>query len=418
MDRAANRLGVSRDEGRLDAVGLFASSPIPLEVVSGLGMTGQLLVRTPGATAEAVSRLLGHNPSVAYFEPNTIVTTAQVPNDPYYGFLWAMDNTGVFGGTPDADIDAPEAWDLTRGSPDTVVGVIDSGVDYTHPDLAANIWTNPGEIAGNRIDDDGDGFVDDVHGYDFINNDGDPMDDFEHGTHVAGTIAATGNNGQGVTGVNWTSSVMAIKCFDATGRGAIATAVQAVNYATLMHNRGVNVRVTNNSWGSATYDPALYNAIRSSGDAGMLFIAAAGNGGQDGIGDNNDLYPNYPASYNLPNIIAVAATDQSDRLATFSNYGPTSVDLAAPGVDIWSTVPGGFYDILSGTSMAAPHVAGVAALAWSLNRSATATQVRDAILGGVDRLSSLNGKVATEGASMPAAPWTCSGHRSRSAISR
>ncbi|NOZ22190.1 MAG: S8 family serine peptidase [Planctomycetes bacterium] len=370
-----------------ETAGVLANDVANFQVVSGLGMAGQILVQTSGMSATAVSDWLSYNTNVAYFEPDRVLTAAAIPNDPNFSQLWGL-NSGA-----DHDIDAPEAWDVTTGSRSIVVGIIDTGVDYTHPDLAANIWTNPGEIAGNGRDDDGNGFVDDVHGYDFANNDGNPMDDNSHGTHVAGTIGAVGNDGRGVVGVNWTTSIMALKFLDRNGSGSDEDAIRAINYATMMKTTyGVNIRVTNNSWGGGGYSQALYDSIAASGQADMLFIAAAGNSG-----GNNDSRPEYPASFDLDCIISVAATDSSDRLASFSCYGANSVDLAAPGVNIYSTVPGGSYDSYDGTSMATPHVTGVAALAWSAAPDATAAQIRDAILAGVDRVSALNGKVATGG---------------------
>jgi subtilisin family serine protease/glutamine cyclotransferase len=373
---------------------ILETNAIDVRVVRGLGMVGMVTIEVQaGADLEAVEDWLSSNTAVAYFEPNAIVTASVVPNDPSFNQLWGMNNTGQTGGKVDADIDAPEAWDVAKGSSSIVVGIIDTGVDYTHPDLAANIWTNPGEIAGNGIDDDHNGFVDDVHGYDFVNNDGDPMDDHYHGTHVAGTIAAVGNNGVGVAGVNWSSSIMALKFLDSQGGGTNDNAVRAVNYATMMRTTyGVNIRVTNNSWGGGTYSSALYNAIAANRDAGILFVAAAGN---DSV--NNDSSPHYPSNYDLDNIIAVAATDSNDSLASFSCYGPTSVDLAAPGVNIYSTSPGNSYRTLSGTSMATPHVTGTVALAWSTSPNATAAQVRNAILAGVDPIASLTGKMVTGG---------------------
>jgi subtilisin family serine protease len=381
------------------ATGLFATAPFPVQVVEGLGMAGSLLVFIPNAQAGAVQLWSSTQSAFATFEPNEIVhADATTPNDPNYPQQWGLNNTGQTGGTPDADIDAPEAWDLSTGSRNVVVAEIDTGVDYTHPDLAANIWTNPGEIPGDGIDNDGNGFVDDVHGYDFVNNDGDPMDDNGHGTHVAGIMAAVGNNSTGVVGVNWTSSIMALKFLNAGGMGSDSDAVRAVNYATMMKTTyGVNVELTNNSWGGGGFVQDLYNAINASGNAGMLFVAAAGNGGSDGIGDNNDVTPFYPASYDLDNIISVAATDARDTRASFSNYGATSVDLAAPGVTIYSTLRSGGYGYLSGTSMATPYVSGVAALGWSTAPTATAAQVRSAIFAGVDPIPSLSGVVATGG---------------------
>jgi subtilisin family serine protease len=210
-----------------------------------------------------------------------------------------------------------------------MVGVIDTGIDYNHPDLAANVWTNPLEIPGNGIDDDGNGYVDDVHGYDFVNRDGDPMDDHGHGTHVAGTIAAVANNGIGVAGVSWHAKVMALKFLDAGGSGWVSDAVEALNYATDM-----GAKITNNSWGGGEYSTALRDAIAAANSAGAVFVAAAGNSA-----NNNDATPFYPAGYEGPNVIAVAATDASDTLAVFSNFGRNTVQLGAPGVGIYSTVP-------------------------------------------------------------------------------
>ena len=376
------------------ATALLSTSELDFEIVSGLGMRGQLLLRTTGASSDLVQDWLASNDSVAYFEPNLVLPMVdQVPDDSSFANLWGLHNTGQSGGTVDADIDAPEAWELATGSAGIVTAVIDTGVDYTHADLAANIWVNPGEIAGNGIDDDGNGFVDDVHGYDFVNNDGDPMDDNSHGTHVAGTIAGVGNNGTGVAGVNWTSSIMALKFLDASGSGSTADAVLALNYLTLMRTTyGVDVRLSNNSWGGGGYSQSMYDAIAANGAAGILFVAAAGNSA-----DNNDVTPHYPANYNLDNVISVAATDRNDDLASFSCYGATTVDLAAPGVSIYSTVPGGSYSSYSGTSMATPHVSGVAALAWSLSPDATVSRIRDVLLQGTDPIAALDGRMTTGG---------------------
>ena len=375
-------------------VGLLDGDPFQTQVVRGLGLQGMVLVATePDANPTTVEAWLQDNPHVAYYEPDSILVTQTVPNDAEFDRLWGLHNTGQTGGTVDADIDAPEAWDLATGSGSIVVGIIDTGIDYDHSDLAANVWTNPAEVPGNGVDDDGNGFVDDVHGYDFANNDGDPMDDNGHGTHVAGTIAGVGDNGQGVTGVNWNGSVMALKFLDAEGNGFTSAAVEAVNYATMMSTvYGVDLRVTNNSWGGGGLSQALYDAVEASGEAGILFVAAAGNDYID-----NDVEPHYPSSYDLPNVLAVAATDHNDNLALFSNYGASSVDLGAPGTDIYSTLPGGGYGSYSGSSMATPHVAGAAALAWASAPNATIEQVRNAILDGVDPVASLSGVVATGG---------------------
>ncbi len=376
-----------------DTAELLAGDGVQFQVIRGLGLAGQVLLRSSGASADDVAGWLQSSPCVAAYELDVMQEIQATPNDPGYSSLWGLRNTGQVGGHAGADIDAEAAWEISTGSRDIVVGVIDTGVNYNHPDLRDNMWRNPGEIAGNGLDDDRNGFVDDVFGYDFVNNDGDPMDDHGHGSHCAGTIGATGDNGMGVAGVNWSSSIMALKFLSASGRGYISDAVRAVNYATMMRAQyGVNVRVTNNSWGGGGYSSAMAGAIQASNHAGILFVAAAGNSGSD-----NDRWGHYPSSYNLPNVLAVAATDPSDNLASFSCYGATSVDLAAPGVWIYSTVANSGYSWYSGTSMATPHVAGVAALGWSVAPEATVAEMRAAILEGVEPLPSLAGKVVTGG---------------------
>ncbi len=374
--------------------GLFAGEQYQVEVIGGLGLVGQVLIRVAGAGFEEAAAWLATNPNLAYYEPNVVTPLASLPNDPQFNLLWGLHNTGqtVGGqtGTAGADIDALEAWQITTGSSRVVVAVIDTGVDYTHPDLARNIWVNPGEIPGNGIDDDGNGFIDDYFGWDFANNDNNPLDDHGHGTHVAGIIGAVANNGLGVSGAAWSVSIMPIKFLAANGSGSLDNAIRAINYVTMMRNRGVDVRISNNSWGGGGYYQSLYDAIAAHNRAGIMFVAAAGNNAR-----NTDLTPNYPSCYNLENIISVAATDNRDNLAVFSNYGVVSVDLAAPGVNIYSTKPGGGYQFLSGTSMAAPYVSAVAALAWSVAPNATVAEVRNALLGGADRIPSLAGKVAS-----------------------
>ena len=364
-----------------------------------LGDDGLVLVQTPKALTHGKAKeKLQKLPGFKLLEPDFALWGQATANDTYYAaHQWALNNTGQLGGTPGADIDAPAAWDVTRGNKGVVVGVIDSGVDYAHPDLAANVWTNPGETAGDGVDNDGNGYVDDVRGWDFYNNDNNPADDNGHGTHVAGTIVATPNNGVGVAGVA-DASVLPLKFLGADGSGSSSGALAAVNYATkLRRDYGVNVRVTNNSWGGGGFSQAMSDAIRAGGDAGILFVAAAGNGGPDGVGDDTDVAPEYPAAYNQPAVLSVAATDSADRLASFSNYGSANVDLAAPGVDIASTWTGGGYSYSNGTSMATPHVAGAAALAFAFRPGATVGQVRAALLNGVDKVSTLAGKVATGG---------------------
>jgi len=371
---------------------LQQSAALGLQVVEGLGLPGQLLVRATAAVG-TVEQSFTANVGIVAFSRNGTTQVSTVPNDPSFTTLYGLNNVGQTGGTTDADIDAPEAWNVTTGSSATIVAVIDTGIDYTHPDLAANIWTNPGEIAGNGVDDDHNGFVDDVHGYDFVNNDGDPMDDHSHGTHVSGTIGAVGNNGTGIAGVNWNVSLMALKFLDASGSGSTADAIRAINYATMMRTTyGVNVRVTSNSWSGGSYEVGMLDAINAGGSAGIMFVAAAGNSAT-----NTDASPSYPAAYDSPAIVSVAATDSTDSLAWFSNYGATSVDLAAPGVDIYSTLPGNRYGTMSGTSMATPHVAGVAALALAVDPSLSVAQLKSRLLDNVDPVASLLGKTVSGG---------------------
>jgi subtilisin family serine protease len=355
---------------------LLAGGGIQFQAICGLGIVGQVLIRSSGASLGTVEKWLVSDSDVAAFEEDAVRQIEATSNDPSLSQLWGM-----------SKIDAYSAWNLTTGNTTNrvVVAEIDTGVDYTHRDLAANIWTNPN--AGR------DGFGNDLHGYDFANNDSDPMDDNGHGTHVAGTIGAVGNNGTGIVGVNWAVSIMPLKFMTSTGSGYLSDAIRAINYVTMERTQyGVNVRVINASWGGGAYSAAMQTAIQAAGNAGILFVVAAGNDAA-----NNDVNPHYPSGYNSPNIVAVAATDQNDRLASFSCYGATSVDLAAPGVSIYSTLPGNKYGRLSGTSMATPHVAGAAALAFALDPTATVAEVRNALLQGVDRLSSLTGKVASGG---------------------
>jgi subtilisin family serine protease/PKD repeat protein len=349
-----------------------------------------------GADLRKVRAALLRNPRVEAVEYNDEVRVALTPNDPRYPELWGLNNIGQTGGRVDADLDAPEAWDVQTGSQNVVVAVIDTGVDYTHPDLAANIWTNPGEIPGNGIDDDGNGYVDDVHGYDFCNADNDPRDDHGHGTHVAGTIAAVGNNGVGVTGVSWSARIMAVKFLCAGGSGTTSAAISAVLYAADM-----DAKVMNNSWGGGGFNTALLDAITTADQAGALFVAAAGNNGAD-----NDLTPHYPSSYEAPNVLAVAATDLNDARAFFSNYGATSVHLGAPGASILSSVPPAGdpccsdpsgYKLLNGTSMATPHVSGAAALAFAQFPGITHHQAKLRLMSGADPVPALAGITVTGG---------------------
>lgn len=344
----------------------------------------------------AIAELKKEAATFAVAEPDYIVQPSLTPNDSSFSGLWGMNNTGQSGGKSDADIDAVEAWQTAHpaSGASVVVGVIDTGIDYNHPDLAANIWINTDEIAGNGIDDDGNGYVDDRHGWDFANNDNDPMDDHFHGTHVAGTIGAIGNNAAGVAGVVWTPKLMPLK-FLGTNGGTLSDAIEAIDYATAN-----GCRLTNNSWGGGGWSQSLSNAIQRAENSGVLFVAAAGNSALD-IDEN----PSYPAAYPQPIILSVASSTHTDTLSNFSNFGVKNVDVAAPGSGILSTFPTTMtgvmseygmpanYATISGTSMAAPHVAGLAALLWSHQPGLSAATVKSRIMTRGDLIPTLSTSV-------------------------
>ncbi|MGI9107260.1 MAG: S8 family serine peptidase [Pyrinomonadaceae bacterium] len=360
-----------------------------VELVAGL----RLARVAPAETLPALAAFRARG-DVLYAEPNYRRYRTAVPDDPRYTELWGLHNTGQSSGLAGADIKAEQAWNTTTGSRDFVVAVIDEGIDVSHQDLAANIWRNPAEIPSNGRDDDGNGFVDDYHGYDFFHNDASVYDGpgtntdnstvDRHGTHVAGTIGAVGNNGTGVSGVNWQTSLMSLK-FLGPEDGSSADAIRAYSYARMMRERwhstggaqGANIRVTNNSYGGGGFSQAEVDGIRALNDAGILFVAAAGNEAED-----SDIMPGFPASYDLPNVVSVAALDRSNNLSTFSNRGARTVHLAAPGASILSTTPGNTYNYLSGTSMASPHVAGTAALVLAVHPEFSVTRLRAALLFG------------------------------------
>lgn len=349
------------------------------------------------SVAEAVESYES-SPEVEYAEPDYLLYAQEQPNDPDFSKMYNLKNTGQYRGTIDSDIDATEAWDATTGDPGTTVAVIDSGVDINHPDLRSNIWTNHDEIPDNAVDDDKNGYVDDVHGWDFVNNDAGLFDGSGdgHGTHVAGIIAAEGNNLVGVTGINWRAEIMPLK-FMYNGKGTVSDAVKALNYAV-----AEGARISNNSYGwydncSGCFARSLRDAIAAANQRGHLFVAAAGNGFDDYAGDDNDQLPFYPANYAIPNIVSVAATNQQDTLTSFSNYGANTVDLGAPGKTILSTVPGGGYGYGEGTSMAAPHVAGAAALILSHEPGLGADAVKARLLASVDKEPALEGKLVSGG---------------------
>jgi subtilisin family serine protease len=361
----------------------------------------QVLQLPVGTTVAAAIAIYQNSGLVEYAEPDFLVHALATPNDHHYGFgrLWGLHNTALLGGKPDADIDAPEAWDMAHDAGGVIVAVVDTGVRATHEDLAANMWINPGEsgrdILGrdkrfNGIDDDRNGYIDDVNGINAILGVGPPVDDHGHGTHVAGTIGAVGGNAIGIVGVAWRVQLMACKLLNAMGEGSVSDAIECIDYA-----RRKGAKVINASWGWYHFSStAVRDAIRSAGDAGIIFVAAAGNDAID-----NNTQPMYPASYDLNNIIAVAATTRFDEIANWSNYGATTVDLAAPGQEILSCWGASdlTYQYRNGTSMAAPHVAGACALLWARYPSASHGQIVHRVLSTTDPLPSLAGKSVSGG---------------------
>lgn len=326
-----------------------------------------------------------------YVEPDWIVTVQQVPTDTAFanGSLWGLRNTGQSGGTAGVDVNAVPAWALTTGSPTVVVGVVDTGIRYTHQDLAGNMWVNSGEIAGNGIDDDSNGYIDDVYGINGITGSGNPMDDNNHGTHCAGTIAATGNDSGQHVGVAYHVKLMALKFLSASGSGQTSDAIRCIDYGVAK-----GAHILSNSWGGGPYSQALRDSIAAANAAGVLFVAAAGNSAS-----NNDVVANYPSNYDPANVVAVAAVDRTGALAGFSSYGAGTVDLGAPGVAILSSTATSdtSYASFDGTSMATPHVAGVAALIKSRFPSATSTEIKARLLASARTLVSLTGRTVTGG---------------------
>lgn len=352
-----------------------------------------------GLTVEDAVRIAESDPRVEYAEPDYILRPAVVPNDAFFNMQWGLHNTGEFGGVFGADIGATQVWDVTQGSEDVVVAVIDTGTDLSHPDLQANAWINPLEVSGNGIDDDGNGLIDDINGWNFHgdNNNTGAAGDF-HGTHVAGIIGAVGNNGIGVAGVAWRVKLMALKFINGL-EGTTSDAIRAINYAVNQRKRGENVRVINASWGGPGNSGALRKAINKAGKAGILFVAAAGNGGEDSFGDDIDVTPDYPSAWStdVNSIVSVAALDRANDRPNFSNFGHKRVHVGAPGVQVLSTFPGGGYNFLSGTSMATPHVAGVAVLLWTREPGLTPSQIRQRLLASVEPVLALGSRSTTAG---------------------
>jgi subtilisin family serine protease len=313
-------------------------------------------------------------------EANFAYFASEIPNDPNYSSQYAS-----------SFLSLPATWDKTKGSSALLALVVDTGVLYSHPDLVDNVWTNPLEIPNNNVDDDNNGYIDDIHGYNAITGSGDPLDDNGHGTHCSGIIGGKGNNGTGGTGVAWDVKIVGAKFLDSTGSGSLAAAIAAINYGTTLKNSGYNVVVSNNSWGGGGFSSALYSAIQNANNAGILFVVAAGNSSS-----NNDTTPSYPSSYTNANVLAVASTTSSGSLSSFSNYGATSVDIGAPGSSIISCWLNNGYAYASGTSMAAPQVSGIAIVTQAICGGAlSVSQVKDAILNNGVTYSSLTSKVAT-----------------------
>lgn len=359
-------------------------SALGLEIKKNMNLIAGdfVLVKSNQKSIQKLIEELKALPEVAYAEPNFIYKAiSTTTSDPMYEKLWGLKNTGTnepnkegnysgVQGTPGADVNAEKAWQITKGSKNVVIAIIDTGIDYSHPDLVENIWTNPKEIAGNMIDDDGNGYVDDIHGWNAFAKNGNPMDGNAHGTHCAGTIGASHDNNVGVAGVMSEVQMMAVKFLSDQGSGSLADAIDAINYATKM-----NVDLMSNSWGGGGFSQALEDSIKAANDRGILFVAAAGNSST-----NNDSSPHYPSNYQVNNVISVAAHTVSDNLASFSCFGKRTVHVAAPGHNILSTVPGNKYAVYSGTSMATPHVSGVLGLLLSKEGRLPVEEVRNRLM--------------------------------------
>jgi len=346
-------------------------------------MGNNLVIMTlpPGANVAKTIAALKARPGVRFVEPDYYVRINATPDDPRFGEQWHLNNRS------DKDIDGPEAWDVQTGADGIRIAVVDTGVDAGSPDLAPNMYRNPNEVPGDGVDNDNNGFVDDIHGVDFITRTGNPVDDNGHGTHVASIAAAAGGNGTGITGVAQRAQIMALKFLNRNGSGLASDGVAAIRYATAN-----GAHVINASWGGGGYSQALKEAIDEAAAQGIVVVCAAGN-----EATNSDRDPNYPSSYLSGNIISVGASTRSDRMATFSNYGARSVDVMAPGQSILGAFPGGSYGTLSGTSMAAPIVAGVVAMVKQRYPGENYAQTIQRVYRGAEKLPAFAGKCVTGG---------------------
>lgn len=365
-----------------------------IENVAGLEAIDDL----DNADAATIVSEYSQLPEVEYAEPNYDIEidvaagplVPVLPHDPQFTDQWALANSGQRGGKQGADISATLAWATTTGSDKVVVAVLDSGVDYNHEDLEGNMWKRPASMA--PYHDEELGTIDDENGFSAIDSIRDPMDENGHGTHCAGIIGAEGENNLGIAGVNWKVQIMPLKFMNAGGFGTTKDAIEAINYVIDRKKAGVNVRIISASWGSTQKSRALEDVIRKAYENDILFVAAAGNATA-----NNDRVPHYPSSYNVPNVVSVAALDRQDQLASFSNYGVKSVAVAAPGVDILSTWLGNGYEEKSGTSMATPVVAGVAALVLAEHPRMSVDELKKKLLASSDPIVALKGKTVTGG---------------------
>ncbi|QLY25505.1 S8 family serine peptidase [Bdellovibrio sp. KM01] len=375
-----NQYAIQSTQVLSQQLGAFVKETIP-------SMNIVVIKRPVFELTDSVIKTLSQNPLVDIVEPNYIYRINKTPNDPMFTRLWGMNNTKTAG----IDIGALQAWDITTGSQDVLVAVIDTGIDYNHPDLKDNLWTNAAELNGQAgVDDDGNGVVDDIYGANFVKADkptGNPLDDHGHGSHCSGTIGAKGDDGKGIVGVNWNVRLMGVKFLSADGSGSLEGALKGIDYAVSM-----GAKILSNSWGGGGYSETLKQAIQRANDKGVLFVAAAGNESND-----NDANPTYPATYDIPNVLAVAAIDDGGRLASFSNYGKTKVHVGAPGVNIYSSIKNGGYDSWSGTSMATPHVSGIAALLAANEPNLTGLQLKERIMATAKPIPGLRGKVRTMG---------------------